>query len=167
MHNWWKVDWQTLFVPSGSLLEIVIRGSFIYLLLIFLVRALRREAGQIGIADVLVIVIIADAAQNAMAGTYNSITEGVALILTIMGWDYALDWLSLYIPVVRRWLHPDPLLLIQNGRLQRRPLRHAMISEAELLSRLRQEGVESIAAVERCYLEGDGHISVIARPRSG
>ncbi|SEQ92423.1 Protein of unknown function [Solimonas aquatica] len=165
MHSLWQVDWRSLFIPSGSLLEIVIRGSCIYLLLIFLLRALRREAGQIGIADVLVIVIIADAAQNAMAGTYNSITEGVLLILTIMGWDYLLDYLSLYSPRVRRWLHPDPLLLIQDGRIRPRNLRRAMISQAELLSRLRQDGLESESDVERCYLEGDGHISVIKKSR--
>lgn len=163
MHSWWQVDWHSLFVPSGSLLEIVIRGSVIYLLLILLLRMLRREAGQVGIADLLVIVVIADAAQNAMAGSYNSITEGVLLIVTIVGWDYLLDYLSLYSPRIRRWLHPDPLLLMLDGRPQVRNLRRAMISHAELMSRLRQDGIEHESQVARCYLEGDGRISVIRR----
>lgn len=165
MQSWWKVDWHALFVPSGSLLEIMIRGTLIYLLLILLLRLLRREAGQVGIADLLVIVVIADAAQNAMAGSYNSITEGALLIFTIIGWDYLLDTLSLYSPRVRRWLHPDPLPLIHDGRVLRRNLRRALISHEELLSRLRQDGIAHESDVARCYLEGDGHISVIPKRR--
>jgi len=62
--------------------------------LFFLLRLLRREGGQIGIADVLVVVLVADASQNAMASDYKSITEGIVLVATIAFWDYFLDWLG-------------------------------------------------------------------------
>ena len=157
------VDWKSAFVPTMSVAEIFLRGTIIYLLLFVFMRVLRREAGGLGITDLLVVVIIADAAQNAMAGEYKSITEGVVLILTIAFWDYALDWLGFRSPRFGRLLHPAPLLLVKNGRLQRRNMRSEMITEEELMSQLREQGVEEVAEVKLSYLEGDGRISVIER----
>lgn len=97
-----RIDWKSVFVPSVGILEIVLRGTIIYLMLFFFLRILRREAGALGITDVLVIVLIADAAQNGMAGEYKSITEGLVLVATISFWDYALDWLGHEIPVFQR-----------------------------------------------------------------
>ena len=41
-------------------------------------------------------------------------------------------------------------------------LRQELITEEELLSQLRQQGVQNPAEVKRCYLEGNGYFSVIA-----
>ena len=71
------IDWGELFGLSMPALELVIRGSVIYWFLFLMFRfVLRRDIGSIGITDVLFVVIIADAAQNAMAGEYKSITDG-------------------------------------------------------------------------------------------
>lgn len=157
------VDWHGLFVPNTSLAEVILRGTFIYLLLFFLMRFMRREAGQIGIADVLIVVVIADAAQNGMAGPYNSITEGVVLILTISFWDFALDWLGYNIPAFGKLIHPAPLPLIKDGHLIIRNMRRELITKDELHSRLREEGIEDMNDVKRCYMEGDGRISIISK----
>ena len=167
MDQLFHVDWNSIFVPTVSLAEMFVRGTLTYLLLFFILRFLRRETGAIGIADLLVIVIIADAAQNAMAGEYKSITEGAVLVLTIAFWDYALDWLSYRFPTVRRIIRPVPLLLIKNGRMIKRNMRQEMITEEELLSQIREQGVESLSQVKKCYLEGDGHISIIAEESKG
>jgi uncharacterized membrane protein YcaP (DUF421 family) len=63
-------------------------------------RALRREPGTVGIADLLMVVLIADASQNAMAGDYRSILDGLTLILTIVFWNYFMDWLTLRFPAI-------------------------------------------------------------------
>jgi uncharacterized membrane protein YcaP (DUF421 family) len=62
-------------------------------------------------ADILV-VLIADAAQNGMSGDYRSITEAFILVGTIIGWTLLIDWLSFRIPALHGWLQPPPLLLI-------------------------------------------------------
>lgn len=157
------IDWHALFVPNTSIAEVILRGTFIYLLLFFLMRFMRREAGQIGIADVLIVVVIADAAQNGMAGPYNSITEGVVLILTISFWDFALDWLGYNVPAFGRLIHPKPLPLIKDGRLLLRNMRRELITKDELHSRLREEGLENLNDVKHCYMEGDGRISIISK----
>ena len=155
------LDWKTIFVPTLSIAEIFLRGTVIYLLLFMLLRVLRREAGAISVSDLLVVVLVADAAQNAMASDYKSITEGVLLVGIIVGWDYFLNWLGYRSRWVHNLLRPAPLPLIKDGRLLRRNLRQELITTDELMSELRQQGVESVDAVRRCYLEGDGHFSVI------
>jgi uncharacterized membrane protein YcaP (DUF421 family) len=52
-------------------------------------------------------------------------------VTTIAGWDYGLDWLGYRCPAVQRFLRPAPLLLIKDGRIQRRNLRQEMITEEE------------------------------------
>ena len=163
MDHIWHIDWHALFVPNTSLAEVILRGTCIYLLLFFLMRFMRREAGQIGIADVLIVVVIADAAQNGMAGPYNSISEGVVLILTISFWDFALDWLGYNVPAFGRLIHPKPLPLIKDGQMLPRNMRRELITKQELESRLREEGLESMNDVKHCYMEGDGRISIIKK----
>ena len=162
-----QVDWRSVFVPSASLAEIVARGTLIYLLLFFVLRVLRREAGALGISDLLVVVLIADAAQNGMAGEYKSVTEGAVLVGTIAAWDFFLDWLGFRFPAVQRLLRPAPLPLIKDGRVLRQNLRKEMITMEELLSQLREQGVERVEEVKKCCLEGDGRVSVIKYERGG
>jgi uncharacterized membrane protein YcaP (DUF421 family) len=143
--------------------EIILRGTIVYLFLFILLRLLRRQAGAIGIADLLVVVLIADAAQNAMASEYKSITEGLILVMTIVFWDYFLNWLDYRFAWLRRLLRPTPLLLIKDGRIYRRNLKQELITEEELMEKLREQGVESVEEVKEAYLEGNGSISVITK----
>ncbi|WP_024297507.1 DUF421 domain-containing protein [Methylomicrobium lacus] len=158
-----EIDWTSIFIPTLSLIEIVIRGTIIYLVLFFFLRLLRRDTGSIGIADLLVVVLIADAAQNALGSKYESITEGIVLVGTIFFWNYALDWLAYKFPAFQGLVRPKPLLLIENGVLMRRNLQKEMITKEELMSQLREQGIEEITEVKECYLEGDGKISIVAK----
>ncbi len=156
------IDWNDVFVPSVSLAEIFIRGSLLYLSLFFLLRLiLKRQTSSVGVADLLVLVLIADASQNAMTGGYRSVTEGVFLVATIMFWSYALDWLGYHFRFLRRFLCPPPVPLIRNGKLLRRNLRKELITRGELMSQLREQGILDYKNVKGAYLEGDGEISVV------
>lgn len=155
-------DWQKAFVPTTSILEIVIRGSIMYLAIFFLLRfILRREAGTVGITDLLVVVLIADAAQNGMASDYTSITEGLVLVTTIVLWSFFLDWLGFHFPAIQDLLHPRPLLLVKDGRTDKRNLRKELITNEELMGQLREQGVDKLDKVKEAYMEQDGRISVI------
>ena len=160
--NLLAIKWQELFVPSESIPEIIIRGTITYLALFLLMRfVLKRESGSIGTADLLMIVLIADAAQNAMSNGYKSITEGVILVCTIIFWNFAIDWASYHSPSLRRVLQPQPLILVKNGRMNRHNMRKELITKEELLSELRERGVDDLSIVKEARIEEDGHISVV------
>lgn len=155
------IDWHSMFVPTGSIFEVVIRGTIMYLGMFTLLRVFRRQAGSVGIADLLVIVVIADAAQNGMAGESKSITEALILISTIVLWDWLFDWLGFKSKFFAKLFEPEELLLVKNGRIIRRNLEQEMITEDELMSQLRQMGVDDISQVKKCFLEGNGQFSVL------
>jgi len=151
-----------LFAIHVSMPELVLRGTLVYWLLFLIFRfILRRDAGAVGIADILLFVIVADAAQNAMSGGYDTFSEGAILVLTIVGWNWLLDMLSFRFEVVRRFATPSRLKLVERGVPQRRNLRREYITLEELNQKLREEGIEHLADVKAAYLEGDGQISVI------
>ena len=151
-----------LFAFQVSPWELFVRGSLIYWFLFFLLRfGLRRDAGSMGLADILVIVLIADAAQNGMSGEYKSVGEAMVLVGTIAAWNYLIDWMSFHYRWFAKLAEPGMVSLICHGSIVRRNLRREMITEEELKSQLRQSGVVDIAQVKRAMLEPDGHISVI------
>jgi uncharacterized membrane protein YcaP (DUF421 family) len=146
------------------MLEIFLRGTIMYLALFAMLRiVLKREAGAIGVTDLLVIVLVADASSNALSADYTSITEGVVLVGVILFWSFALNWLGFRVPWFGRLVHPPPLELIRDGRMLRRNMEKELISEQELMSQLRQQGVDDVSDVKRACIEGDGHISVVTR----
>ena len=163
------MDLESLFGFSLSPWELVIRGTVIYWFLFIIFRYIfRRDVGAIAVADVLLLVIIADAAQNAMAGGYETISDGFVLISTIISWNYALDWASYRFPAVRRFAEPKPLPLISHGRLLKHNLRREFLTPEDVESELRKQGVADISQVVSAHMEPDGQISVIrASPAAG
>lgn len=162
MENLLSLDWGELFGLSLPPAEIVLRGTTMYWFLFFIFRfVVRRDVGAVGIADVLIIVIVADAAQNGMSGDYQSISDGMLLVATLIGWNVLLDWLSFTFPTFRRFAESPPLPLMRDGQLLRRNMRKELITEEELWSKLRQFGVSSPDQVRRAYMEADGSITVI------
>lgn len=160
------IDWAGLFIPETPLLEIFVRGTVVYLSLFLLLRfVMRREAGALGLTDLLVIVLIADAAQNAMAGEYRSITDGIALVVVILGWSFTLSWLASRFAFWRRVVLPPRVKLVQEGAILWKNMRRELITEEELMGELRGHGVEKIEQVRAAYMESDGMISVIRRGR--
>ena len=156
-----NIDWRQMFVPDQSILSMVIRGTIMYLGMFILLRIFRRQAGSVSIADLLLIVIIADAAQNGMAGEAKSITEALVLIGVIIFWDYLIDWLGFKSDIMSKVLEPQPVLMIKNGRIIRKDMNSELITEDELFSQLRQQGIEDISEVKECRLESNGEFSII------
>lgn len=155
-----------LFSLSVSPLELVVRGTAMYWFLFVLFRVvLRRDTGSLAIADVLLLVIIADAAQNAMSGSYQSITDGFILVGTIAGWNLLVDWLSFRFEGVRKVFEPSPLQLVRDGRILHANMRRELVTRDDLMSKLRENGIEHLSDVKAAYMESDGEISVLhARP---
>lgn len=161
-----SVDWRTLFIPSTSIIELLVRGSLMYLAMFFLLRiVLKREIGTMNMADLLVLVLLAEAAQNGIADDYTSISEGIILVMTIIFWSHTLDWVGYRFPRLRRFVRPAALLLVKDGQLLQNNMREELVTEEELMSQLRLSGVEDVSEVKIAYMEGNGRISVIVYER--
>ena len=154
----------TLFEFSIPVWELVVRGSAMYWFLFLAFRfVVRRDLGSVGVADILILVIVADAAQNAMSGGYDSVSDGFLLVSVLLGWNFLLDYLAYRFPAVSRFLEAPALPLVRNGRLLRRNMRAQFITERELQAKLRENGIDSFSAVKAMYLEANGEVSVIKK----
>lgn len=153
-----------LFAREYPVWHMVLRGSVVYWFLLLVFRfVLRRDVGSMGVADLLFVVLVADAASNAMQGEYTSINDGLVLLSTLIAWNFALDWLSYRYALVARFLEPRPEVLIRHGRINRKALKREMMTREELDEKLREEGIESVAQVRVARLESDGKLSVFKR----
>lgn len=160
-------DPSTVFVFSVSPLELILRGTLMYWFLFLVFRfVLRRDVGSLGLGDFLFVVILGDAAQNAMIGNATSATDGMVLIATLVFWSYALDFMSFHFPPIERLTAAPRLCLVRNGKMLRRNMRRELITDQELSAKIRQEGLEDIAMVKLMYLESDGEMSLIRQEDS-
>jgi uncharacterized membrane protein YcaP (DUF421 family) len=158
------MDWDGLFGVHVPVLELLIRATCVYWFLFLAFRfVLRRDIGALGVADILLLVIVADAAQNAIAGEYKTVSEGGIVIGTIFAWNIFIDHMSFRFRWFERFAQPRPRELIRDGRLLEHNLRRERMSHGELDEKLRENGVDELANVRHAYLEGDGKISVVQR----
>lgn len=162
-----KPDFHKIFSNDVPILEIIIRGSFVYLTLFFLLRViLKRESASLGITDLLIVVLLADASQNAMSGGYRSLPDGIVLVATIIFWSHFLNWLGFKSPFFQRIIKPGKLLLVKEGRMIRRNMKKEFLTEEELMSEIRLNGAKQLSEVEEAFMETDGRISVITYDRN-
>jgi len=158
----WNVDWHDMMIPTHSVLEMMVRGTVMYFVIFGLMRlVLKRQAGGIGTADVLVIVLLAEVAGNGFSSDYKSLIEGSVLVGTILFWTYAIERLAHRFPTFERFLRPRTLLLIEDGKMLRNNMRAELVTKEELMAQLRENGIETCTEVKRACMEADGMISVI------
>ena len=156
------MDWNSIFIPQTSILEMILRGSIMYLSIFALLRIIpRRQTGTIGVSDLLFVTLLADASQNALAGEYRSIPDGIVLVGTIIFWNYALDWLGYKSEWFSRVIQPPALYLIKDGKFLYRNMRRELVTKDELMTQLREQGLNDVSKVKEAYIESDGQISVI------
>lgn len=162
-----KINWIKVFAFDTPLLEIVIRGSIMYLALFFLLRiVLRRESADVSKTDTLVIVLLADAAQNGMAGNYTSVPDGIALVAVIIGWSHLLNFLGYHSKFFQRLLTPPKLMIIKDGKMLRRSMRKELITVEELMTEVRKHGYDDITQIKAAYMESDGNFTFIDETKS-
>ncbi len=155
----------SIFKMTAPVVELFIRGSVMFWFLVLVFRVvLRRDVGSMGITDFLFVVLLGDAAQNGMIGEATSATDAVVLISTLVFWNVVIDWATWRFRAVEKLFAAQRLLLVKDGKRNRRNMRREFISDAELMSKVREEGLENLDKVKVMYLESDGEISLIRVP---
>ena len=149
---------------GSDLPSVVLRTAIVYVCLVLGFRFLgKREAGQLSTLDLVVLLVIANAVQNAMVGQNTSliaglIAAGVILVLDLILHAAADRWESL-----RDFLDGEPTLLVDHGMILFENLRREGISDRELAVALRQNQLLSAEEALFVFLETNGQISVIPR----
>lgn len=153
----WNLDW-------ASLGEIALRTVIVYFVLLIAIRfAGKREAGQLTPFDLVVLLLVSNAVQNAMTGDDHSVTGGVVSAITLVVVNYVLVHVTFKTTRLRRMLEGMPVVLVSHGEIQHRNLAREGLSVDGLMSQLRQHEVDSIEKVELAMLEVDGTVSVIRK----
>lgn len=151
-----------------GLLLVVARTAVVYLFLVLILRLSgKREVGQMSILELIVILLISDAVQNSMVGENVSLLGGLISVLTLLGLDYTLGWLTGRSRRVRRVIEGEPRLLVRDGRLLEKALREEKVDPEEVRAAVRAQGVARVEDVHLAVLETDGSISVIPQDRPG
>jgi uncharacterized membrane protein YcaP (DUF421 family) len=157
------MDWVGLFEPH-RVAENVVRASAVFLLLFALLRILpNRKTGNVGPADLLVLVLLATMVNGAVNRDVSSITDAAVMVATLVTWSLIIDILANRVPFLRRLLHSEPVEVIRAGEILVRNLRREFMTEDELRAQLRLQGIEHERDVAKAYVEHDGRVSVIRK----
>jgi uncharacterized membrane protein YcaP (DUF421 family) len=149
---------------GSDLLSVALRTAIVYVCLVLGFRFLgKREAGQLSTLDLVVLLVIANAVQNAMVGENTSLVAGLLAAAIILVLDLLLHAAANRWKPVRDALDGEPTLLVEDGRILFENLRREGISDRELAVALRQNQLMRADEAMFVFLETNGQISVIPR----
>jgi len=161
-------DWGGIFVPDASLLKSFLRGSVIYLSILVLFRiVMKRQSGSLGLPDVMLVVLVSECVSSALSNETKSVLNGLVAVSALLFWSYLLDRLGHRWPWFQRLLEPQPVVLVENGKPNVENLAREGITDDELLSQIREHGIDNLKRVKTAILESEGTLSVIPRSPSG
>jgi uncharacterized membrane protein YcaP (DUF421 family) len=156
----------SLFDLTTPWYEILLRTFIVYMAVLVLLRlAGKRELGQMTPFDLVVILVIANAVQNAMTGGDNSLIGGLIAATTLTVVNIAVGRWGSRVPGFRRLVASEPTLLLRDGKPLQAALDRERIDVEELEMAARQHGIADLKDVTAAVLEEDGSISII--PREG
>jgi len=150
-----------------TLALIFLQAAAAYLIVFGMLRVLgKRHVGQFAPSDLIVLLLIGDALQGAMLGGDQSFAGGIAAVGGVLLASRLLDWLAYRLPRLEPLIEGEPVILFENGELNRRRLDHENISMNDLEAAMREHGYAHLAEVDRITLEANGRMSVIGAFRS-
>lgn len=157
-------DWGSIFVPDASLFESFLRGSVIYLSILVLFRiVMKRQSGSLGLPDVMLVVLVSECVSSGLSSETKSVLNGLVAVSALLFWSYVLDRLGHRWHLFQRLLEPQPVVLVENGKPNRENLDREGITDEELLSQVREHGIDDLKRVKTAILESEGTLSVIPR----
>lgn len=146
-----------------DLLNIVLRSLCVYLFMVAGIRIFgKNQLSQLNAGDVVLLLLISNAVQNAMVGENTSLEGGLIAASVLFLANFLLKKLMFNNPKVKSFLESDPVILIRDGKLLRENLVKAEITIDELEESIREHGVETVEEVKLSVMEVDGNISVIS-----
>ena len=143
-----------------------LRTILLYLVLIAVIRTMgKRQVGQMEPSEFVVTMLVANLAAIPMQDGGIPLVSGLVPILTVLGLELVLSWLTMRSIFLRRLFCGKPVILIENGRVLQENLRRTRVTLDELTGHLREKDVLDITTVQYAILETNGNLSVFPYPK--
>lgn len=153
-----------LFALAMPWWEFILRAVVVYAVVLGMVRLSgKRALGQVTPFDVLLIVLLGNAVQNALLGEDTSLGGGLLLAATLVSINYGVGWLSTRSRRVETLVEGEPILIARDGKVLDSVLRRELVTPADLDAAMRQQGCLSIDDVALAVLEINGHITIVPK----
>lgn len=155
-----------MFELSMPVWEYVLRAVVVYVVLLGMIRLSgKRTMGQFTPFDVLLIVLLGNAVQNALLGSDQSLVGGLLLAAVLIALNWTTGFLTSRNRMAEKLIEGVPVVLARDGRLFEQVLRHELVSRNDFEEALRQNGELRLEDVAFAILETDGRISVVPKDR--
>jgi uncharacterized membrane protein YcaP (DUF421 family) len=149
---------------AGHAAIIAAKTAVIYLFLIAGLRVLgKRELGQMSLYDLVMIIVLGNAVQNAMINNDNTLGGGLVAAAVLLLMNRAFNAVALRSERFARIMVGEPVLIVSDGQMLDRAMRHQGITSDQVMAAIREHGFEDLSGVHLATLEVDGTISVVPR----
>jgi uncharacterized membrane protein YcaP (DUF421 family) len=147
----------------NNYIRIIFSSVAVYFFIILAIRLFgKKELAQLSVYDLVFILLISNAVQNAMVGPDSTLLGGLVAAASLFVVNYVLKQMQFRFPTFGKLIQGEPVMLVFKGKLLSSHLKKAGISEDELMEVIREHGVASVAEVDLAVMEVDGNISVVS-----
>jgi len=147
----------------NPILDVVVRSLCVYLFMVVAIRLFgKNQLSQLNAGDVVLLLLISNAVQNAMVGENTSLQGGLIAALVLFFANFIVKRFMFSNKKFESFLEDDPVVLVKDGKIDQDALNKVKISRDELDEAVREHGVDGIKNVKLSVLEVDGNISVIS-----
>ena len=144
-------------------IDIVLRSISVYFFMLIALRIFgKKELSQLNTADIILILLISNAVQNAMVGTNTSLVGGIIAAFALFCINFIFKKVMLKSSFIKNLVQDKPEILIHNGKTEYKTLARLGITSDELEEAIREHGVENYNQVRLAIFEIDGNISIIS-----
>jgi uncharacterized membrane protein YcaP (DUF421 family) len=148
---------------SNSYIQIALSSIAVYVFIVLAVRIFgKKEFSQLSVVDLVFILLISNAVQNAMVGENTTLLGGLVAAAALFVTNFVFKQILYRFPRVGKLLQGESLMLIYEGKLQKENVNRARLTMDEIMEALREHGVSKIEDVDLAVLEVDGNISVLS-----
>lgn len=144
-------------------MEMVLRAAAIYLILLIIFKiAGRRTLMQLTNFDLILLLIISEATQQAMLSTDYSVTGSMLTIVALVSIDILFGYIKKKFAQAENFLDGTPVIVVENGAVIAEKMKLVNISVDDILLAARQHhGIYELKAIKFAILERNGQISII------
>ncbi len=148
----------------SNLIEVIIRTTVVFVVILFGLRLTgKRHVAQLSLIDLVLILLISNAVQNAMVGSDYSLLGGIIAAATLLILSSIFTRIQYKYKMLEKVFEPDPTMLVHAGKIIKKNLEKEQIAVDELERAIREHGFETIEDVQTAVMEVDGTISVIPK----